>query len=377
MQMRTTHSPPEQTRARHARRTRRVIAALLTVATAAASLVVLERMTAPAQEIAHAPPASSRPLAVLGDSDSAGYQDRIGLPDPSLRGGPERARSLQWTEILARLRGKRLDLGPRTEVGGGRVHALMRWLRGRPARAHKFDHLHNFAASGWGCDSLLDTRRAQVPALLDLIERAPERWQGGVVVIRIGVNDFGQPAALERLAQDADDPQTQGAISVCLAAIERSVERLHARVPTLQIVLVGIFDNRHLPAQHSRWQSEHESTHVVRALDRFDQGLRALSAQRPRLHFLDERALFASLFGGRDAQGRPHYRPLRIGDFELRLSQGDTPEHFLLQDGHGGTLWNALWLNALLEILDEAPLEAGEMLGLIDGASLGTASPKP
>lgn len=323
-----------------------------------------------------APPASSRPLAVLGDSDSAGYQDRIGLPDPSLRGGPERARSLQWTEILARLRGERLDLGPRTEVGGGRIYALMRGLRGRPGRARKFDHLHNFAASGWGCDSLLDTRRAQVPALLEMIERAPERWRHGVVVIRIGVNDFGQPAALQRLAQDADDPQTQGAISACLAAIERSVERLHARLPTLQIVLVGIFDNRHLPGQHARWQSERESTRVVRALDRFDQGLRTLSAQRPQLLFLDERALFARLFGDRDAQGRPHYRPLRIGDFELRLSQGDTPEHFLLQDGHGGTLWNALWLNALLALLGETPLKAEEMLGLIGGVNPDTTSPR-
>ena len=52
------------------------------------------------------------PLAVMGDSDSHSYQDRIWLPPGDDEpGGPYRAQTFQWTEVLAQLRG--------TQLGGG------------------------------------------------------------------------------------------------------------------------------------------------------------------------------------------------------------------------------------------------------------------
>src|SRR5690349_12364250 len=59
------------------------------------------------------PPTSGRaiPIAVLGDSNSQSYHDDTWFP-PHERGGPLRASTFQWTEVLARLRGSELDMGP-------------------------------------------------------------------------------------------------------------------------------------------------------------------------------------------------------------------------------------------------------------------------
>ena len=53
-------------------------------------------------------------MAVIGDSDSHSYQDVYTFPIESrMRGGAYRKGSLQWTEVLDRLRGHDLDLGDR------------------------------------------------------------------------------------------------------------------------------------------------------------------------------------------------------------------------------------------------------------------------
>lgn len=63
------------------------------------------------------PPADNSPrttiaLAVLGDSSSHSYQDSKSFPLGSTsRGGAFRARTFQWTEVLARLRGNELNPG--------------------------------------------------------------------------------------------------------------------------------------------------------------------------------------------------------------------------------------------------------------------------
>src|SRR3546814_8912268 len=61
---------------------------------------------------AMAPRPDRIPLAVLGDSDSHSYQDTISFPvSTPARGGQFRSITLQWTEVLARMRDKDLDLG--------------------------------------------------------------------------------------------------------------------------------------------------------------------------------------------------------------------------------------------------------------------------
>ena len=93
-------------------------------------------------------PPGSVPIAVLGDSISHSYQDGIGFPPGSPdRGGARRAQTFQWTEVLARLRGAELDLGPWVTWGRPGTVAWARELIGLPAgRApKKQDYLYNFA----------------------------------------------------------------------------------------------------------------------------------------------------------------------------------------------------------------------------------------
>ena len=57
-------------------------------------------------------PAGAIPLAVLGDSDSHAYQDSILIPLSSgKRGGKFRATTLQWTEVLDKLRSTQINQG--------------------------------------------------------------------------------------------------------------------------------------------------------------------------------------------------------------------------------------------------------------------------
>src|SRR3546814_4342144 len=61
---------------------------------------------------AMAPRPDRIPLAVLGDSDSHSYQDTISSPlSTPPRGGQFRLITLQWTDVLARMREKDLHLG--------------------------------------------------------------------------------------------------------------------------------------------------------------------------------------------------------------------------------------------------------------------------
>src|SRR5690606_24486956 len=94
------------------------------------------------------------PLAVLGDSDSHAYHDTLHFPPGwPARGGPSRAITFQWTEVLARRRPEAIDLGPWGRWGMRRSWARVLGRLGRTVRApRKEDHRHNFAVSGARCE---------------------------------------------------------------------------------------------------------------------------------------------------------------------------------------------------------------------------------
>ena len=51
-------------------------------------------------------------LGVLGDSDSAAYQDHVSFPDAGERpGGAFHSITLQWPEVVAQVRPSQVDLG--------------------------------------------------------------------------------------------------------------------------------------------------------------------------------------------------------------------------------------------------------------------------
>ncbi|MDH5832428.1 hypothetical protein [Luteimonas kalidii] len=317
---------------------------------------------------AHAAPAR---LAVVGDSDSHAYHDRMHFTGTDgKRGGEFHATTWQWTEALHRLRGRSLDQGPWDRHGlPGTLARAAEWA-GLPVRPAKEDFEYNFAMSGARCESLMGGER-QVPTLVGMMDQAPERWRGGYVVVRIGVNSFGQAEHLHRLAADRDDPHVSADIDSCIAAVRESVAAIHGGHPATRIVLVGIFDNSNVAGQLDVAWTPRQLANIAAALDRYDDALRAMAQADRRIAFFDDRAWFAALWGTRAPSGAPAYRDVRIGRLRVRNAQGDEPTSAVLGDGHAGSAWNALWSAALVALLDRefdagiAPVSDAELAALM------------
>jgi hypothetical protein len=304
-------------------------------------------------------------LAVIGDSDSQGFQDLIDRRDrPIPRGGPYHGSTFQWTEVLASLRGDRLDLGE-WDVHGmpawtarvlewtGLDGAVSSW--GWEVRApRKRDHRYNFAASGEGCTALFGGRSRQVPRLLRLMDEDPARWRTGIVVIKIGGNDFGNGAAqLDLLAKDPAAPSVRAKMDYCIDEIRQAVGTIRQAHPGTRIVLGGVFDNADWERYFDRWQSPLLLTNISKGLDHFDHALQAIAAADPRIAFFSDRRWFDALWGSRDNDGRPRYRVFRLGpDVAVSNSRGDAPWNTTLDDGHAGLVWNAKWAQSLVDLID-------------------------
>ncbi|MBT2322644.1 SGNH/GDSL hydrolase family protein [Variovorax paradoxus] len=302
-------------------------------------------------------PASSRaiPLAVLGDSNSHSYQDHAWFPAATTeRGGAWRSRTFQWTEVLDRLRGQELDLGPWVRWGRPGVVAQAReWLGLSAGRApKKEDYLYNFANSGAACKNLMGGRFRQAPRLVELMNEEGARWLRGVVVIRIGLNDWG--GLLDLQASDPAAAELRAATAYCAGEIGAAVTLIHAAHPSTRILLVGIGNEADDPANFDRWQSAAETTNIRTALDGFNAAIRRLAESDPRLAYFDDLAWFQARWGSRSADGKPDYKTVAIGP-TLRVANtiGDDPRNAVLADHHPGLAWNALWAQALVARLRE------------------------
>jgi len=317
-------------------------------------------------------------LAVVGDSDSHAYHDGTQFSGrDGLRGGAFHATTWQWTEWLQRLRSAQVDQGSWGHYGSRRLVALLEESLGRPARVpEKEDFAYNFAVSGAVCNDLMNVQK-QMPRLVRLMDESAASWRGGVVILRIGVNSFGQRDSLERLAANRA-PDVIAQIDRCIADVGDAVAYLHRHHPDTRVVLVGIFDNAHVGQNIHRWQSPREQANITLALDRYDAALKAMAARDPRIAFFDDRAWFAALWGGRTPEGRPGYRPVNVdGRLVVTNTQGDAPCHAILADGHAGTVWNALWAKAMVHVLNQRfaagirPITAAE----IASSAIGGARP--
>lgn len=296
------------------------------------------------------------PFAVLGDSNSHSYQDNAWFPaDSTERGGAFRSRTFQWTEVLARLRGQQLDPGPWMRWGRPGVIALAREWMGLPGgRApRKEDYLYNFANSGAACKNLMQGRFRQVPRLVALMDEEPERWRRGVVVIRIGLNNWA--GLLDLQASNPDAPELREVMTFCAGEIGAAVRRIHASHPATRILLVGIGNEADDPANFDRWQSAKESRNIGAALDAFNASIRRLTEGDARLAYFDDVAWFRGHWGSRNAEGKPDYKTVEISPV-LRVTNtiGDDPHNSVLADLHPGLVWNALWAQALVARLREA-----------------------
>jgi hypothetical protein len=351
-----------------------VMAALCLLVLSIAFLVLgLLREGAP---VSVAPDGGAIPMAVLGDSDSHSYQDRVSFgSDRSRRGGEFRAQTFQWTEVLARLRGEQLDLGEWGGWGEGPLLSRLKERFGGPVRSpRREDYRYNFSVSGAGCEALNERPQRQVFSLLSVMAQDPERWRRGIVVIRIGVNNIGQAEHLDRLARDPEDSFMLAEMDWCIGHIAKAIRRIREVHPELGIVVVGGGDNSNWPRLLDRWHTAREIANIRTALEAYDARLRTEVQRFGRVAFFDDRAWFARLWGERNEDGLPEYRSVRIGtDLEVWNRAGDAPHNTVLADGHAGLAWNTLWAQSLIDLMnsqlgtDITPIASPEVEGWIQG----------
>lgn len=309
------------------------------------------------------------PLAVLGDSDSHSYHDSLSYEK---RGGRFAATTFNWPEALARLRPDQLDLGDWGIWGPRRPIALAREVLGlKVRRPRKEDYRYNFAITGAHCGDLLSGWR-QTQRLLAVMDEEPERWRQGIVVVRIGVNSFGGKANLRQMASDPAAQQPRDAISQCVGAIRDSIAAIRLRQPQTRFVLVGIFNNVHWAKYLHDWQSPAELANIDAVLDVFDDALRDMAAKDARIAFADDRMWFERHWGGRDENGKPAYHDVVFGNgTRVHNTSGDDPVNSVLEDGHAGTLWNGMWVQNLIDVLNGKfglnlrPVQEDEILNLL------------
>jgi len=322
-----------------------------------------------------APRKDTVPLAILGDSDSHSFHDRTHFPPRGdERGGQFRDITFNWPEMLARLRGDQLDLGEWRVWGPPNLIAKAREIIGLPVRRpQKEDYRYNFAISGAGCKDLNHGWR-EVDRLLAVMRLEPERWQRGIVVIRIGVNDIGGTAQLDEFAKDPASGADK--VRYCTSEIASAVNRLREASPRIRFVLVGIFNNAHWAPNLEKWQSPTELSNIAQALARFDNELRELTASDAATAFFDDRRWFEEHWGARDETGKPAYHAVVLpSGLRVENSKGDAPSNAALGDGHAGTVWNGLWAKSFVELLNEKldtqipPIEVSEVERVISRPS--------
>lgn len=299
------------------------------------------------------------PLAVLGDSDAHSYQDTVSFP-PGKRFGAFQALTFQWPEVLARLRPQRFDLGEWGVRGTRRsVAEAMDWvgLGGRFPR--KQDYLHNLAFSGATCDSLMGYNGRLARRAVAQMDRQPDAWRRGIVVIDLGVNDFGHADSLDLLAQDPAHVQVQAKIAHCLGAIKSAIALIHKSHPATRIVVAGTLGDVPDPSMIEHWRSARAISNVLAGLDVFNRGLMAIAQSDARIAYADMPRWFTAHWGGRDERGEPKPKTVLIGGrFAVTWSAGDDPKNVLTADEHPGVVWNALWAQELVDIMN-AKFNAG------------------
>ncbi|CAN7197205.1 SGNH/GDSL hydrolase family protein [Bosea sp. LjRoot9] len=297
-------------------------------------------------------------LAVLGDSSSHSYQDSLSFPPGSAsRGGAFHARTFQWIEVLARLRGNELNPGPWVQWGQPSQMAWLRDLIGRHAgrTPRKEDYLYNFANSGATCRNLMGSplqRYPQAPRLVELMDHDPGRWRNGIVVIRIGNNDSS--AVIDDQARDPKAPEVLAAAAYCVEQIAAAIRLILAAHPKTRILLVGTDNEVNDPTIDKR-HSTAAIANIQTAFDDFNAQLRELASTDARIAFFDLGAWLEGLWGRRGPDGTPAFKTVTIGG-KLRVTNtvGDEPTHAELADHHGGLVWNALWAQSLVMRLREA-----------------------
>lgn len=321
------------------------------------------------------------PVMVIGDSDSHSYRDSyVGIQ----RGGKFHDVTLQWTEILARIRSSEVDLGKFGFWGTRGTFYRIRKLLGLYARMpRKQDFEYNFAFSGATCDTLPpQSYLKQAYNARMLINHDPRYWNNGLVIIRIGINDIGQWPQLEKYTGGKVTPQITGPVRNCIARIQDAVSFIRTSHSSVRIILVGIMDNSNWPPVMPLDDGGHHNINKV--LDLYDDGLRSIARNDANILFVDDRKWVEQRIGFWNSEKYIGRRTINLGGMtDITNTMGDNPHNIILNDEHASTVLNGLWVQHLFHAINNyfgtgfTPLLDSEIADLVDPAGqLGIAPPK-
>lgn len=303
------------------------------------------------------------PVAILGDSDSQGYRG-------TRHGGPYHDVTWNWTDIWDLRRANEVDLGAIDVWGTSYRMARLRALFGLPARApEKMDYDYNYAESGMGCESLWDEDPATARWLLARMQREPERWNRGLLVIRVGLASIGLPDSLEIWEHTGLDAQARARVDRCIDAIRTVVVRVRKLGPT-KIALIGVTRGYNRPKAVERWPEDMQVRRMEEVLGYYDAELQRIAATTEQVVFVDDIDWYRNYFGDRFTGNLRS--TFEFGGKVIHRALGDEPENWLLKDEHNGTICNGLWLNHLIAKLNSrfgysfTPITEAELLQLIE-----------
>jgi len=289
------------------------------------------------------------PIAVLGDSDSHSYRD--GYNNKS-RGGDYHSVTFNWPALWDRFRPQEVHLGANGIWGTHyRIARVKHWL-GLTGRApKKLDYEYNYAVSGLRCESLLQDWPYQARWLIKRLENDSEQWQNGVVVIRIGVNNLGSTKQLVRWGNTGLDDYAKEVVNTCVSQISDAIEQILASHRSVKIALLGMCRACNITDTYTVWPNLSQIDKRNTVLGSFDQKLITFAKHQDRVLFIDDVQWLIKRYGDR------HNEPIK---FETTLAdktkiisqQGDHPSNLILADYHAGTVYNALWLNNLIDQLN-------------------------
>ncbi|MCG8315728.1 MAG: hypothetical protein MI976_21165 [Pseudomonadales bacterium] len=285
------------------------------------------------------------PVAVLGDSDSHSYRDKF---DNKARGGDFHSVSFNWAEVWNLLRGDEIDPGVFGEWGiSYRYARFLHALDFTTQSPKKLDFAYNFAVSGLKCHSLLNSWPYQGQWLLQRLQKNPEFWSQGIVIIRIGINDFGQT---EHLAHWESSDQTTTGVKLadnCIHQITAMAHKILDANQGIKIVLVGIARDYYNPSTMRQLTTQrHEN--IEKVLSHFDNSLIKFSSSNSRVIFVDDFQWMHNYFQFFIGEPNTTIATTLSNGFELFAKVGDHPSNMTLADGHAGTVHQGLWLQHLI-----------------------------
>jgi hypothetical protein len=220
--------------------------------------------------------ASAQPVLQLGNQGSYNLGPHVAyLEDPTARLTVE---DVAQASQQARFRAARSD-GPAANFGLTRSAIWLRIALQAPPGADPdwllelayppLDRLELYVAGAGGGWS------RQVPRLVRAMDAEASKWRNGIVVIRIGGNDFANDVTnLDLLAKDPQSPVARAKMDMCLSEIRKAVAMIHHAHPQTRIVLVGVFNNVNWERMHDQWHSPTPLANISKGLDYYDDAYR-------------------------------------------------------------------------------------------------------